>query len=285
MIKVLIIDDEHAIRESLSSILSDEGFDVLSARDGKEGLALFEKEKPRVVLLDIWMPEMDGLEVLKLVREMDHEAVVIVISGHGTISTAVEAVKIGATDFLEKPLSIDKVLEVINRGLAGKGNGKAKMGGKVRIEIAKGRLACRQKTVGKSIVIYGMGLFSGVKTGMILLPMPPDTGIIFEQVPEGERIPAFIDYVYSSGNASSVRGKSCTIRTIEHLMAACHMYGITNLLVKVSDEVPSIRRVCPRNLHQYRRSRHNGAGPGHRAARCRRAGRARRTCRATSTSR
>ena len=170
---------------------------------------------------------MDGLEVLKLVREMDHEAVVIVISGHGTISTAVEAVKMGATDFLEKPLSIDKVLEVINRGLAGKGNGKEKTGGKVRIEIAKGRQACRQKTVGKSIVIYGMGLFSGVKTGIILLPMPPDTGIIFEQVPEGERIPAFIDYVYSSGNASSIRGKSCTIRTIEHLMAACHMYGIT----------------------------------------------------------
>ena len=248
MIKVLIIDDEHAIRESLSSILSDEGFDVISARDGKEGLALFEKEKPRVVLLDIWMPEMDGLEVLKLVREIDHEAVVIVISGHGTISTAVEAVKMGATDFLEKPLSIDKVLEVINRGLAGKGNGKAKTGDKVHIEIAKGRQACRQKTVGKSIVMYGMGLFSGVKTGIILLPMPPDTGIIFEQVPEGERIPAFIDYVYSSGNASSVRGKSCTIRTIEHLMAACHMYGITNLLVKVSDEVPifdgSAREIC-----------------------------------------
>ena len=137
---------------------------------------------------------------------------------------------------------------MINRGLAGKGNGREKTGGKVRIEIAKGRQACRQKTVGKSIVMYGMGLFSGVKTGIILLPMPPDTGIIFEQVPEGERIPAFIDYVYSSGNASSIKGKSCTIRTIEHLMAACHMYGITNLLVKVSDEVPifdgSAREIC-----------------------------------------
>jgi UDP-3-O-[3-hydroxymyristoyl] N-acetylglucosamine deacetylase len=248
MTKVLIIDDEQAILHSLSSILTDEGFDVSAARDGKEGLALFEKEKPRIVLLDIWMPEMDGLEVLRLVRERDPEAVVIVISGHGTISTAVEAVKMGATDFLEKPLSIEKVLEVIQRGLAGKGNGKEKTGDDVRIEIARGPEACRQKTVGKSVVMYGMGLFSGVKTGMILLPMPPDTGIIFEQVPEGERIPAFIDYAYSSGNASSVKGKNCTIRTVEHLLATCHMYGITNLLVKISDEVPifdgSAREIC-----------------------------------------
>jgi UDP-3-O-[3-hydroxymyristoyl] N-acetylglucosamine deacetylase len=250
MTKVLIIDDERAILESLSSILVDEGFTVCTARDGKEGLAIFKKEKPRIVLLDIWMPEMDGLEVLRLVRETDPEAVVIVISGHGTISTAVEAVKMGATDFLEKPLSIDKVLEVISRGLAGKSNGKEKAGDEVRFEIASGFEACRQKTIGKSIVAYGMGLFSGVKTGIILLPMPPGTGIIFEQVPEGERIPAFVDYVYSSGNASSIRGKSCTITMVEHLLAACHMYGITNLLVKVSDEVPifdgSAQEICTR---------------------------------------
>ena len=248
MTKVLIIDDEKAILESLSSILLDEGFAVCTAKDGKEGLAIFKKEKPRIVLLDIWMPEMDGLEVLSLMREADPEAAVIVISGHGTISTAVEAVKMGATDFLEKPLSIDKVLEVISRALAGKGNGKEKAGNGVRIEIARGVETCRQKTIGKSIVAYGMGLFSGVKTGIILLPMPAGTGIIFEQVPEGERMPAFVDYVYSSGNASSLRGKSCTITTVEHLLAACHMYGITNLLVKVSDEVPifdgSAQEIC-----------------------------------------
>lgn len=249
MIPVLIIDDEKSIRDSLSSILEEEGFAVHSATDGREGLALFERLRPKVVLLDVWMPEMDGIEVLKGIRELDPQAVVIVISGHGTISTAVEAVKSGATDFLEKPLSIEKVLEVINRGLSRTGNGPAS-GSDVRIEITKGGRLRKQGTLGKSIVVYGVGLHSGVKTGMILLPMPADTGIIFEHVPDGERIPAFIDYVFSSGYASSLKGKHCTVLTVEHLLATCHMFGITNLLVKVSEEVPifdgSARELCNR---------------------------------------
>ena len=235
--QVLIIDDEKSIVESLSSILREEGFSVFSARDGKEGLALFEHVKPRVVLLDVWMPEMDGLDVLRHIRKKDSDAVIIVISGHGTISTAVEAVKMGATDFLEKPLSIEKVLEVISRSLAGKGNGKNRRDA-LKIEVPTGLEVCKQKTLAKSIVVYGVGLHSGVKTGMILLPMPADTGIVFEHVPDGERIPAFIDYVFSSGFASSIKGRDCAVRTVEHLLATCHMYGLTNLLIKVSEEVP-----------------------------------------------
>ena len=239
MTKVLIIDDEKSILESLSSVLEDEGFAVLTAKDGKEGLDIFRTEKPRIVLLDVWMPEVDGLEVLSRVKEIDPEAVVVVISGHGTISTAVEAVKMGAIDFLEKPLSIDKVLDVISRGLEGKGNGKEEYNGDDRhIEMAKGRSGRRQRTIGRSVVAYGVGNHSGVNTGMILLPMPPGTGIVFEHMPDGERIPALIDYVYSSGFASSLKGKRCTIQTVEHLLATCHMYGLTNLLVKVSEEVP-----------------------------------------------
>lgn len=235
MKKVLIIDDEKNILDALSPLLEDEGFKVFKASDGKHGISIFKEEKPDVVLLDIWMPEMDGIEVLREIKKAGEDAIVIVISGHGTISTAVEAVKMGAFDFLEKPLTIEKVLEVISRGTEGKEEKGERYEGK-KIEISKGLI--KQKTIGKSIVVYGVGLHSGVKTGMILLPMSEDTGIIFEHVPEGERIPAFIDYVYSIGYASSVKGKSCVVRTIEHLMATCHMYGITNLLVKVSEEVP-----------------------------------------------
>ncbi|MCX5808883.1 MAG: UDP-3-O-acyl-N-acetylglucosamine deacetylase [Proteobacteria bacterium] len=234
---VLIIDDEKAILDSLSSILEDEGFQVSKAIDGNEGLSLFEKEKPEIVLLDVWMPGMDGLQVLKRIMKKDKDAVVIVISGHGTISTAVEAVKRGAYDFLEKPLSIDKVLEVISRSL-GLDIGRADKTESVKVGITKGPDTHKQKTIGKSIVVYGLGLHSGVKTGMILLPMPENTGIIFEHMPDGERIPAYIDYVFSVGYASSLKGKNCLVRTIEHLLAACHMYGITNLLIKVSEEVP-----------------------------------------------
>ena len=119
MSKVLIIDDEKQILDSLSAILKDDGFEVFTAKDGREGLNLFDTVKPEIVLLDVWMPELDGLQILKMIKEKEKDAIVIVISGHGTISTAVEAVKVGAYDFLEKPLSIDKVLEVISRGLAG----------------------------------------------------------------------------------------------------------------------------------------------------------------------
>ncbi|MDR2018740.1 MAG: UDP-3-O-acyl-N-acetylglucosamine deacetylase [Syntrophobacterales bacterium] len=237
MPKVLIIDDEKNVRESLSSILSDEGFQVLKAVDGTEGLSVFEKEKPEVIFLDIWMPGMDGLEALKLIREKDKDAKVIVMSGHGTISTAVEAVKLGAYDFLEKPLSIDKVLEVILRSLAGEYKPESPSND-VGLKISKGQNIRAQKTIGKSIVVYGTGLFSGVKTGMILLPMPENSGIVFEHIPDGERIHGYIDYVYSVGFSSSVKGKTCIIKTIEHLLATLHMYGITNLLVKVSEEIP-----------------------------------------------
>jgi UDP-3-O-[3-hydroxymyristoyl] N-acetylglucosamine deacetylase len=237
MSKILIIDDEKDILNTLSSILEDEGFAVYKAMDGKEGIDLFEREKPDIVLLDVWMPELDGIQVLKKIKKKNKDAIVIVISGHGTISTAVEAVKVGAYDFLEKPLSIEKVLEVISRGLGTEYKHKETVEN-FKLKSAKGINRFKQKTIGKSIVVYGVGLFSGVKTGMILLPVPENTGIIFEHIPDGERIPAYIDYAFSMGGFTSVKGKNCMVRTVEHLLSACHMYGITNLLIKVSEEIP-----------------------------------------------
>jgi UDP-3-O-[3-hydroxymyristoyl] N-acetylglucosamine deacetylase len=237
MSKILIIDDEKDILNTLSSILEDEGFTVSKAMDGKEGLAIFERENPDIVLLDVWMPELDGIQVLKRIKKKKKDAIVIVISGHGTISTAVEAVKVGAYDFLEKPLSIEKVLEVVSRGLGTEYKHKETVDS-FKLKSAKGLERFKQKTIGKSIVVYGVGLFSGVKTGMILLPVPENTGIVFEHIPDGERIPAYIDYTFSMGGFTSVKGKNCMVRTIEHLLSACHMYGITNLLIKVSEEIP-----------------------------------------------
>lgn len=113
-LKILIIDDEQAIREVLLASLRDEGFLVESASDGASGLNLVSKWQPDVVLLDIWMPgEMDGLQVLQKAKEQGIGSHFIVMSGHGTIETAVKAVRLGAWDFVEKPLSMDKILILI----------------------------------------------------------------------------------------------------------------------------------------------------------------------------
>ena len=114
---VLIIDDEAAIREALSGILSDEGFLPLSAASAEEGLLLLDEKDVQLVLLDIWMPGMDGLEALKQIRKRFDHLPVIMISGHGTIETAVQATRAGAFDFIEKPLSYDKIVLSVTKGV------------------------------------------------------------------------------------------------------------------------------------------------------------------------
>jgi two-component system nitrogen regulation response regulator NtrX len=114
-IRILIVDDEAPIRETLSGSLSDEGYTVKTARSGEEGLRVIEEMRPQIVLLDIWMPgSIDGIEVLKQARSKYPATEFIIMSGHGNIETAVKAVKFGAWDFVEKPLSIDRILILLN---------------------------------------------------------------------------------------------------------------------------------------------------------------------------
>ena len=114
---VMIIDDEPSIRRSLSGLLSDDGFEVLTASNGYEALKIIDAESPDLVLLDIWMPGIDGIETLKEIKKDNPFIQVIIITGHGTIETAVKATKLGAFDFIEKPLSIDKIIVAINNAL------------------------------------------------------------------------------------------------------------------------------------------------------------------------
>jgi len=114
---ILIIDDEESIRESLMGILLDEGFRTLSAESGEQGLGVLREEDPDLILLDIWMPGIDGIETLRKIREITPDQLVIMMSGHGTIETAVKATKLGAYDFIEKPLSLEKLLLSVQNAL------------------------------------------------------------------------------------------------------------------------------------------------------------------------
>src|SRR5713226_5332354 len=107
---VLIVDDESGIRESLSAVLQDEGYRAEAVESGEACLESLSKTNFDLVMLDIWLPGMDGLQVLEKIQALETPPVIIMISGHGTIETAVRATKLGAFDFIEKPLSIDKTL-------------------------------------------------------------------------------------------------------------------------------------------------------------------------------
>ena len=114
---ILIVDDEESICQSLSGVLADDGYDIITAASGEEALKIVGEELPNLVLLDIWLPGMDGIETLKIIKSEHPEIRVIMMSGHGTIETAVKATKLGAFDFIEKPLSLDKVLLIVNHAL------------------------------------------------------------------------------------------------------------------------------------------------------------------------
>jgi len=114
---ILLVDDEESILETLSGILEDEGHQVITASSGESALMKYSESSPDIVFLDVWMPGMDGIETLKALKKKNSDVCVIMISGHSNIDTAVHAIKLGAYDFLEKPLSLDKVLILTRRAV------------------------------------------------------------------------------------------------------------------------------------------------------------------------
>jgi UDP-3-O-acyl N-acetylglucosamine deacetylase len=252
---VLIVDDELGILTALSSILGDEGCGTITTTSGEEALELYRDKRPDVVFLDIWMPDRDGLETLQALLRLDPSAAVIMMSGHGTSTTAVKAVKMGAYDYLEKPLSYDQVVEAVEGALrhrqavAGHEPEEFAVGGVGQVAGARVFDALPglplleqtdepQRTIRSNSVMYGMGLHSGRRTGMVLQPLPPDTGIHFLTVPRGVQIPAHVSTVAETDYATTITRSGESIRTVEHLLSALHAYRISNLLIKVHGEIP-----------------------------------------------
>lgn len=242
MATVLVVDDESEIRASLRGVLGDEGLRVLEADDGGRALDLVRTERPELVLLDVWMPSVDGIELLRRLQEEPERPQVIMISGHGNIETAVQATKLGAFDFIEKPFSIDALLAVVNRALeqhalrASNGTPQSAP----RPALNGHARTVPERTLRKAVIASGHGLHTGVKSGLILNPAPAGRGITFASVTSGASVPAHLDYVDSTGWATSLHGGGMTVATVEHLLATLHCYGVTNAVIKVQSEVPAM---------------------------------------------
>lgn len=246
---ILVVDDEEGIRETVREVLADEGYRVIGASGASMAMDLICKERPHLVLLDIWMPDVDGIGFLKEIKEQDPDIRVIMISGHGNIHTAVTATKLGAFDFIEKPLSLDVLLETVRRAFGERPVVRnAKRGKEHRTrddrrprssKSGDGRVRpLRQRTLKKSVVVCGQGLHSGVKTGVLLHPLPAHSGILFSGISADVTVRAHLDSVRSTAYATSLQGKGIVVGTVEHFLAVLHSYRISNLLVKMQGEIP-----------------------------------------------
>jgi UDP-3-O-acyl N-acetylglucosamine deacetylase len=246
---------------------------VQTVADGESALRAIAEQSYDLVLLDIWMPGMDGIEALRKIKDLRPDVPVVMISGHATIATAMKATKEGAADFLEKPLDLSQTLSCISAALKDRpglvqGAASDRESADAAAEgfefsatkalpalrtIVFDEQRCRgarvvQHTLKRGAVLYGQGLHTGTKSGLQLEPLPANSGIHFVGVAEGDIVPAHVDYVGSTGFATTLRLGSTQAGTIEHLMSAIHAYGIANLLIKCNGEVPvmdgSAREFC-----------------------------------------
>lgn len=241
---VLVVDDEERIRSSLRGILSDEGFRVVDTGDAPSVMELIHREAPSLVLLDVWMPELDGIELLRRIKSETPAVPVIMISGHANIQSAVAATRLGAADFIQKPFSVNGLLASITRALDGGGTAALNAAPQAPAPLAHiphhGRSMMHQRTIAHPIVLGGQGLHTGLKTGVILHPAPVDFGIVFSSLSDESAVPVRIENVTDTGYNTTLTSGSRSVRTVEHLMSSLHAFGITNLLIKTDEEVPAL---------------------------------------------
>jgi UDP-3-O-[3-hydroxymyristoyl] N-acetylglucosamine deacetylase len=251
---VLIIEDEASIGRTLSQVLQDEGISAVVSLTGEEGLAQLDNFTPRLVILDIWLPGIDGIELLKRVKVSYPALPVIMISGHANVATAIEATRSGAYDFLEKPLELTSLLLIIKRVLCGEPSPYVK---NVRSEtlrvtphLCTGVFAdgfkddgllhrnFGQRTLARTALLYGQGLHTGRKSGLRLEPLPLNSGIHFTGIGTKVSVPAHHSSVDDTGFATRLKGEGYQVSTVEHLLSALRAYKISNLLIHCNEEVP-----------------------------------------------
>jgi UDP-3-O-[3-hydroxymyristoyl] N-acetylglucosamine deacetylase len=247
---ILVVDDEDEIRQSLRGVLGDEGYAVIEAGDGRRALELVRSAEPDCVILDVWLPEIDGIALLEQIKAERPELPVVIICGHANIEAAVRATRLGAADFIEKPFSLEALLGSIERALGASVAGTSAPSAAPVTSPApssanagkrsRGDGSRPQRTIGRSVVASGHGLHSGVKTGVILHPMPPGSGIVFQSLATEKTVPARVEFADSTGYATTLFRQGFGAKTVEHLLATAHGYGVTNLLVKMEAEVPAL---------------------------------------------
>ena len=259
---ICIVDDEPSICSTLAGILKDEGYETLTFQDAESFWQKIETMEPSLVLLDIWLPGIDGMQLLKRLHARTPELPILMMSGHAGIEAAVAAIKAGAYDFLEKPLQLEVLLDKVASALKHRPAVSSEtLPSDTRLEIVSADHSMPpgvvdvvdspepQRTLKRNVVLNGIGLLSGRNTGVILSPLGTNEGIVFQTL-DGQTIRGHItsleDFAQTgpskvfSANSTTLDNGRRRVRTIEHLMAVLSMYGITNVLVKADEEIPNV---------------------------------------------
>jgi UDP-3-O-[3-hydroxymyristoyl] N-acetylglucosamine deacetylase len=259
---ICVIDDEPSITSTVASILKDEGYQSLVFPDAESFWERLNAIEPSLVLLDVWLPGMDGMQLLRRLHDRFPSLPVIMMSGHAGIAAAVDAIKAGAYDFLEKPLHLEVLLDKVASALKNRPAGRGTdLPSDTRIEIVSTDISMPsgavdvvdssepQRTLKGNMVLNGIGLLSGRNTGIILSPLGINGGIVYQTL-DGQTIRGHITSLEDfsrvgssktfSANSTTLDNGRRRVRTVEHLMAVLSMYGITNVLIKVDEEIPNI---------------------------------------------